>query len=181
VLVKVRDVMSIGVPQVDYSATVFEACKIMNDEKFSGAIVLHNSKAVGMLTDRALLRRFVALNKKPDEVKVGDVMAPLLKVDAKASTKEAAKIIVQNNFSRLAVFDGEKCLGWVSLTDLAKEASKKHLLDALLRHNAPETDEFLCPKCRKAILEKTTGWLVNERREIVGGWRCPNPACNYTT
>jgi len=180
-LVKVRDVMSTGVPQVDYSVTVFEACRIMNDEKFSGAIVLHDGKAVGMLTDRALLRRFVALNKKPDEVKVGDVMAPLLKVDATATTKEAAKIIVQNNFSRLAVFDGDKCLGWVSLTDLAREASKKNLLDALIRHNAPETDEFLCPKCRKAVLEKTSGWLVKERREIVGGWICPNPECNYAT
>jgi CBS domain-containing protein len=179
VLVKVRDVMSTDVPRVDYSTTVLEACTIMNSTKFSGVIVVHNGKAVGMLTDRSLLRRFVVLNKRSDEVKVGDVMAPLLKVDAGASTKEAAKIIVQNNFTRLAVFDGDKCLGWVSLTDLAREASKKHLLDALLRHNAPETDEFLCPKCRKAILEKTTGWLVNERREIVGGWQCPN--CNYVT
>ncbi|MGA3298006.1 MAG: CBS domain-containing protein [Candidatus Bathyarchaeia archaeon] len=178
-MVKVRDVMSTDVPRVDYSTTVLEACTIMNSTKFSGVIVVHNGKAVGMLTDRSLLRRFVVLNKRSDEVKVGDVMAPLLKVDAGASTKEAAKIIVQNNFTRLAVFDGDKCLGWVSLTDLAREASKKHLLDALLRHNAPETDEFLCPKCRKAILEKTTGWLVDERREIVGGWECPN--CHYAT
>jgi hypothetical protein len=29
---------------------------------------------VVLLTDRALLRRFVSLNKRPDEVKVGDVM-----------------------------------------------------------------------------------------------------------
>ena len=66
-MVKVRDVMSTGVPQVDYSASVFEACKIMNDEKFSGAIVLHSGKAVGMLTDRSLLRRFISLNKRPDD------------------------------------------------------------------------------------------------------------------
>ena len=180
-MVKVRDVMSTDVPQVDYSATVLEACKIMNSKKFSGAIVLHSGKAVGMLTDRALLRRFVSLDKRPDEVKVGEVMAPLIRVDAKASTKEAAKIIVRHNFSRLAVFDGDKCLGWVSLTDLAKEASKKTLLDALLRHNAPESDEVLCPKCRKGILEKSAGWLVNERREVLGGWKCSNPACNYVT
>ena len=22
---------------------------------------------------------------------------------------------------------------------------------------------------------------MNERREVIGGWRCPNPTCNYAT
>ena len=172
-MVKVRDVMSTGVPQVDYSATVSEACKIMNEEKFSGAIVLHNDKAVGMLTDRALLRRFVALNKKPDEVKVGDVMAPLLKVDAKASTKEAAKRIVENNITRLGVFEGDKFLGWVTLTDLTREFGKTNLIEMLRSHDQPQKPEFLCPNCRKAFMEK----VVGDEGDILR-WRCPN--CKYS-
>lgn len=166
--------MSPDVPRVDYSASVLEACKIMNRKKFSGAIVFRGDNAVGMITDRALLRRFVTLNKRPDEVKVSEVMAPLLRIGVEASSKEAAKMLLKNKFSRLGVFDGDKCLGWVSLTDLAREASKKHLLDALLAHNKPETEEVLCPKCRSAILRK----IVTKEGAIVK-WECPNFECKF--
>ena len=164
--------MSTNVPRVDYSASVSEACNLMNRKKFSGAIVFRGDNAVGMITDRALLHRFVVLNKKPDEVKVSEVMAPLLKIGVEASSKEAAKELVKNNYSRLGVFEGDKCLGWVSLTDLAREASKNNLLDALLSHNEPEPKQVLCPKCRKAFLRK----IMNMEGEVVR-WQCTK--CEY--
>ncbi len=158
--------MSTGVPHVDYSATVLEACGVMNKTNFSGIIVFDEDKAVGMVTDKALLRRFIPLNKRPDEVNVSEVMAPLLKIDAEASTKEAARKLVENRYSRLEVFDGDKLLGWVSLTDLTREISEKHLLDALRRHNEPEVEGFLCPNCRKAFLDK----IMNKGQ--ISRWEC---------
>jgi signal-transduction protein with cAMP-binding, CBS, and nucleotidyltransferase domain len=146
----------------------------MNNEGFSGVVVCNEDKAIGMLTDRALLRRFVPLNKKPEEVKVGEIMGPLIRVDAEASTKEAAKAIVRNDFTRLGVFEGDKFLGWVTLADLARESSKKNLLDALLSHNEPEARMILCPKCRKAPLEKFV-----DSKGVVVRWECSN--CNYIT
>ena len=165
--------MSTGVPQVNSSATVLEACKIMNREGFSGVLVKQRSGTIGIFTDRALLHRFVSLNKRPDEVKVGDVMGPLLKVDAKASTKQAARKMMTSKVSRLGVFDGDKCLGWVSLTDLARETSKKNLVDALFSHESG-SGEVLCPKCRKALLKKITGKEGNILR-----WECSH--CKYVT
>jgi predicted transcriptional regulator len=165
--------MSTNIPQVNSSATILEACTIMNREKVSGVVVFQEDKAIGMLTDRSLLRDFAPLNKRPDEVKVSEVMAPLLKIDAEASTKEAAKTILGNAFTRLGVFDGDKFLGWVTITDLARETSKKNLLDALLRHNEPEV-VVVCPKCRKAVLTKT----MNKEGQILR-WECSN--CNFIT
>ena len=173
-MVKVKDVMSINVPRVDYSATVLEACNVMNSKRVSGVVVFQGNKAKGMLTDRGLLRRFVLLNKRPNEVKVSEVIAPLLKINKEASTKEAAKKMVKNNSTRLGVFDGDKFLGWVTLTHLARVTSKKNLLDALLSHNQPEVSEVMCPNCRKALLEKT----VNAEGEILM-WKCSN--CYYVT
>jgi CBS domain-containing protein len=173
-MAKARDVMSTGIPQVNSSATVLEACTIMNREKVSGVVVFQEDKAIGMLTDRGLLRDFAPLNKRPDEVKVGQVMAPLFKIDAEVSTKEAAKTIVRNARTRLGVFDGDKFLGWVTITDLAREASKKNLLDALIRHNEPEVSDVICPNCRKAILTKIT----NKEGQI-SRWECSN--CRYVT
>jgi predicted transcriptional regulator len=165
--------MSTKIPQVNSSATVLEACTIMNREKFSGVVVFQEDRAIGMLTDRGLLRDFAPLNKRPDEVKVSEVMAPLLKIDAEASTKEAAKTIVGNAFTRLGVFDGNKFLGWVTITDLARETSKKNLLGALLRHNEPEV-VVVCPKCRKAVLTK----IMNKEGQI-SRWECSR--CNFVT
>jgi predicted transcriptional regulator len=165
--------MSTKIPQVDSSATVLEACTVMNREKFSGVVVFQEDKAIGILTDRGLLRDFVPLNKRPDEVKVSEVMGPLLKIDAKVSTKEAAKRIVEHAFTRLGVFDGNKFLGWVTLTDLARETSKKNLLDALLRHNEPEL-VVVCPNCRKGVLRK----IMNKEGQILR-WECSQ--CDFVT
>jgi predicted transcriptional regulator len=164
--------MSTDVARVSVSATVLDACKIMNSKGVSGVAVFQGDKLVGMLTDRTLLRSFVPLNKRPDDVKVGEVAFPLLRVDANDSTKSAAKKIVENGFTRLGVFDGEKFLGWITLTDLAKEVSKRNLKDALLSHNEPERRDVLCPNCKKAFLQKT----MNVNGEVEK-WECPN--CKY--
>jgi len=146
----------------------------MNREKVSGVVVFQEDKAIGMLTDRGLLRDFAPLNKRPDEVKVSEVLTPLLKIDAGASTKEAAKTIVGNAFTRIGVFDGDEFLGWVTITDLAREASKKNLLDALLRHNEPEVEDIVCPHCRKAVLTK----IMNKEGQI-SRFECPK--CKFVT
>ena len=164
--------MSTDVVRVSVSATVLDACKIMNSKGVSAVAVFQGDKLIGMLTDRGLLRRVIPLNKRPDDVKVGEVALPILKIDANASTKNAAKKIVENRFTRLGVFDNEKFLGWITLTDLAKEASKRNLKDALLSHNELEVRDVLCPNCKKAFLQKITN--VNGEVER---WECPN--CKY--
>jgi CBS domain-containing protein len=171
-LTKARDVMSTNVPQVNSSATLLEASMIMNKAGFSGVVVIQEGKAIGMLTDRSLLRNFVPLNRKPDEVKVSEVMSPLLKIDGKASTKQAARKIVENGFTRLSVFDDDKFLGWVTVTDLARETSKKNLIYALRSQNQPEM-EVLCPHCRKAFLKK----VVKEGQIL--RWECSK--CRFVT
>jgi CBS domain-containing protein len=80
----------------------------MNQKKASGIVVFQEGKPVGMLTERSLLRRFVKLDKRPDEVKVKDVMTPLMKISADASVKDAATPILENGLTRLGVFDGQK-------------------------------------------------------------------------
>ena len=171
-LVRVRDVMSTGVVRVGACTTILDACKLMNSRDVTAVAVFQGDKPIGMLTDRGLLRRFVQLNKRPDEVKVGEIALPILRVDANASTKVAAKMIVKSRFSRLGVFDNEKFLGWITLTDLAREATKSRLMDALLGHNKLERIDVLCQKCQKAFLRK----VVNVNGEVER-WECPK--CKY--
>ncbi len=172
-MAKVRKVMSTNVPRVKSSDTILDAATVMNRERTSGAAVVEGEKVVGLITERALLWKFVPLNKKPDEVTVGDMLVPFFRIGPDESTKNAAKIMVENRFTRLGVFEGEKLLGWVTLTDLAREFSRPHLLKALTARDEPEDKQVLCPNCRKAFLEKITN-----TEGVILRWECPN--CRYS-
>src|SRR6266566_8997368 len=69
-LAKVRDVMQTDVERVEASTSVLEASRMMNDRGSSGVVVFNGDKAIGMLTDRRILRRFVPLNRRPEDVTV---------------------------------------------------------------------------------------------------------------
>ena len=164
--------MSHNIPRVNSWATVLEASKVMNRNKASAAVVVEGDKVLGMLGERGLLRKFVPLNKRPDEVRVGELMVPLLKIEPEASTKEAAKKLVQSGYTRVGVFEGSKFIGWITLTDLAREFSKQGLLEALRLHNETEETEVLCSHCQSAFLEK-----ISTREGEVAMWKCPK--CGY--
>src|SRR2546428_8197548 len=129
--------MSTKVPRVKSSNTILEAANVMNRERTSGAAVVEGEKVVGLITERALLWKFVPLNKKPDEVTVGDMLVPFFRIGPDESTKNAAKIMVENRFTRLVVFEGEKLLGWVTLTDLSMEFSWQNIHKALPDRSEP--------------------------------------------
>ena len=172
-MAKVRKVMSTNVPRVKSSNTILEAANVMNRERTSGAAVVEGEKVVGLITERALLWKFVPLNKRPDEVTVGEMLVPFFRIGPDESTKTAAKMLVENRITRLGVFEGEKLLGWVTLTDVAREFSKPRLLKALSARDEPEDKQVLCPNCRKALLEKITN-----RQGVLLRWECPN--CHYS-
>ncbi len=159
--------MTTVIVNVDHSSSVLEAARIMREKDITGVVVVQKGKPVGMMTERSLLRRFVLLNGRPGDVKVGEIMGPLLKVDADDSTTDAAKKLLQNRITRLGVFDNDKMVGWVTLADLSGEATKKHLLDFLRRHHELEPVELLCPVCRMGVLNKTVDKEGNVLR-----WEC---------
>ena len=166
--------MQTDVDRVSASTSVLEASKIMNDSGSSGVVVFNGDKAVGMVTDRRILRRFVPLNKKPEEVTVKDVMSPFFKIDANASTKEAKRRLLEGGITRLGVFEGEKFLGWVTLADLEGRSviGKRPFLNSLLRDDTAEPMEVLCLNCRSGFMERIEG-----KGEVVR-YQCPN--CGYS-
>ncbi len=167
-MARVRDIMHRDVPTVGLRATVLEATRVMNDNKSSGVVVVDGEKVVGYLSDRRLLTTFFSLNKQPGQVKVSEVMAPLYRIEAGASTKAAARKIVRNAITRLGVFEGDKFLGWVTLSDLSREFGKKSLFDVLSRHSESESSEFICNSCQAAFMEKITDVEGRTLR-----WQCP--------
>jgi CBS domain-containing protein len=173
-LAKVRDVMLTNVERVSATTTVLEAAKIMNDAGSSGVVVFNGDKAIGMVTDRRILRRFIPLNKKPDALAVKDIMSPFFRVNADASVKEAKKRLLEQRITRLGVFEGEKFLGWVTLAELTDRPRGigKNLLGPLLHDDKAEPMEVLCPNCRSGFMER-----IESKGEVIR-YQCLN--CNYS-
>src|SRR2546429_5775156 len=103
----------------------------------------------------------------------GELVLPFARRGQEAPARTAAKTMVENRITRLGIFEDEKFLGWVTLTDLAREFSKPRLLKALMAREEPEDKQVLCPNCRKAFLEKITN-----TEGVILRWECPN--CRYS-
>lgn len=69
---------------------------------------------------------------------MGEMLVPFFSIGPDESTKTAAKIMFENRITRLGGFEGEKFLGWVTLSDPARELSKPRLLKAVMARDEPE-------------------------------------------
>jgi CBS domain-containing protein len=118
---KVEDVMVKEVITADGETTVKEAADIMNRFEIGCLIVTKDGKAVGILTERDLLKRIVSRAKNPLKTKVKAVMSkPLIVVEPDMELEEAAKLMFKLKIKKLPVVESGRLMGLVTLTDLAR-------------------------------------------------------------
>jgi CBS domain-containing protein len=121
VSLKVEDVMVKEVITIDENATVKEAAEIMNKFEIGCLIAVRKGKAMGIITERDLLKRVVAEAKNAHKTRVKDVMSsPLVVVEPNMDLEEAVKLMFQMKIKKLPVVDGKRLAGLVSLTDIAR-------------------------------------------------------------
>ena len=111
-----RDVITI-----DEHATVKEAAEIMDKNEISCLIALRKGRAIGIITERDLLKRIIVEAKNPEKTKVGKVMSsPLEVVPVGTDLEKALRLMFRKKIKKLPVVDKENLLGVVSLTDVAR-------------------------------------------------------------
>lgn len=121
VSLKVEDVMVKEVITIDENATVKEAAEVMNKFEIGCLIAIRKGKAMGIITERDLLKRVVADAKDANKTKVKDVMSsPLVVVEPNMDLEEAVKLMFQMKIKKLPVVDGKRLVGLISLTDIAR-------------------------------------------------------------
>lgn len=121
VSLKVEDVMVKEVITIDENSTVKEAADVMNKFEIGCLIAVKKGKAMGIITERDLLKRVVAEAKDSNKTKVKDVMSsPLVVVEPSMDLDEAVRLMFQMKIKKLPVVDGKRLVGLVSLTDIAR-------------------------------------------------------------
>jgi CBS domain-containing protein len=115
-----KELMSTDVVSIAPEASLDAAARIMGEKHIGSLIVTKYRTPVGIVTERDLLSKVLALGLFLSDEKVEDVMSyPLAGVSLTAKIKEVAKLMISLK-SRLAVFDAGTLVGIITASDLIK-------------------------------------------------------------
>lgn len=105
---------------IDAGATVLEATHKMNQHKIGALVVTSGGQIAGIITERDVLRRVVAEQRQPSDVRVAEVMTEeVICVAPGTDVDEAAGIMQEKRIRHLPVCDGNGgVMGMISIGDL---------------------------------------------------------------
>jgi CBS domain-containing protein len=99
--------------------SVREAARYMTGRRVGAVSVLEGTRLVGILSERDVMGRVVAVPLDPDLTRVAEVMTrDLVVAQAGDSLEDGVRKMKQAGCRHLPVVDGERLLGMVSLRDL---------------------------------------------------------------
>lgn len=117
---EVKDLMSRNVATVSTDTPIVEVAKLMKKMNIGSVPVCEGNRVIGILTDRDIVLREVAMGKEVDKVVAKDVMTVgLSTATPEMDIHEAARIMAEKQVRRLPVIDNERLVGMLALGDIA--------------------------------------------------------------
>jgi len=115
----VKDLMSTNVFSIDSEASVKEAASKMAQQEIGSLVVTEQGKPVGIVTERDLLSRVLALGRNAEATRIKMIMSkPLICGQPDMDVAEAARFMVGRNIKKLPITQEGRLVGIVTLTDL---------------------------------------------------------------
>lgn len=176
----IREAMTKNVTTVSGEMPVNEAAKIMEKNNIGSVIVVEGKSPVGIVTERDITYRVVALDKKPGTVNLSKIMSKSIKaIGPDATLTEASKIMAKYNIRRLPVIEGKDLIGIITNKDIVVIAPGQiEILRELSRMQARVSEEKVleegtCENCggHGGTLYEVNGTFVCEncRDDMLGG------------
>ncbi|WP_030925857.1 CBS domain-containing protein [Streptosporangium amethystogenes] len=128
----VRDVMTRDVVMVSVDSTLVAAAREMREYDIGDVFVMEDGRLFGVLTDRDIVVRAIALGLSPELVSAGDICSrKLVTVSLDDGEWYAVELMCLHAVRRLPVLDGERPVGVVSLGDLAVDLERDSTLASI--------------------------------------------------
>lgn len=119
----VHEIMKKNVIAIDASMTALDAAKMMDDASIGAIVVIDGGIAVGIITERDLVRRIVAKGK-PLSTNVKEVMSsPLVVINPDDSVWELAQLMKQRKIHRVPAVKEGRLVGIVTTSDVVRLCS----------------------------------------------------------
>lgn len=117
---KVREVMTTDPLTAPASAPVETVAEMMRDNGLGSVPIIDDGQLAGILTDRDIVVRCIAMGRHPAGTLAGDLCSgEIHTVGPDDTTKWAAQVMREQALRRLPVVDGSNLTGMVSIGDLA--------------------------------------------------------------
>jgi len=111
--------MRTNVVSIDSEASVKEAASKMAHEEIGSLVVTEQGKPAGIVTERDLLSRVLALGRNANATQIKMIMSrPLICGQSTMDVTEAARFMVARNIKKLPITQDGHVVGIVTLTDL---------------------------------------------------------------
>jgi CBS domain-containing protein len=119
---KISDIMTERVVSVGQDEPVSAAARLLKRHNVGALPVCDSSGRLrGLVTDRDIVLRCVAMDEDPQMVRIGDIMSRgIITADPADSVERASQLMSQDQVRRLPVTDNGRVVGFLSLGDLAR-------------------------------------------------------------
>jgi CBS domain-containing protein len=139
----VRDIMTKQIVMIDHDKSALEAAKIMAEKGISSVFVVKDGQPIGIVSERDFIKKICAKDQPIAEVKIGDIMSKILTTaDPETPIEVAVQRMVNHKIRRLPIMDGDKLVGIITVTDLAKHLRTTLLLEGALSDSDSLDDVF---------------------------------------
>jgi len=144
VMPRVRDLMTVDVPLTTLNTPVSDAARLMRAADRDSLIVFDLGRAIGIVTERDIIRKITADVRDPMRVHVAEIVSsPLVTIHPDKSAREAAALMLEKKIRHLPVVKDDRLLGIITLQDFAKHMSKKSVKDEILESMGRNGDQEL--------------------------------------
>lgn len=125
---QVSEVMHKGVSTVQINDSIKKVASLMKREDIGSVPVFKNERAVGFVTDRDIVISCIAEGHPTDDPISHAMTREIVYVHEKDDVSMAAKLMRDNQISRLLVVDdGENPVGMVTLHDISENTNDDEL------------------------------------------------------
>jgi CBS domain-containing protein len=125
VFLTVKDVMVKEVVTVQSDQTAQHAAALMGEQRIGCLVVHEDNKVVGIVTERDLLNRVLAIAVDPEKTLVRQIMSkPVVTVKPDVELEAAVELMFKHRIKKLPVVEEQEgksvLVGLVTLTDIAR-------------------------------------------------------------
>jgi CBS domain-containing protein len=107
------------VVSISGDASALHAAQLMNEHKIGGLVVTDGMHVEGIVTERDIMRRIVAVRRDPVLTPVCDIMTrEVICCHPETTVDEARGVMMTRRIRHIPVVDNEELCGMVSIGDL---------------------------------------------------------------
>ena len=103
-------------------ATVFEALNLMAEHNIGALLVMTGEEMNGIVSERDCIRKVDVMGRSARDTKIAEIMTSnVITVEADQPLEECMGLMIDRNIRHLAVCEGKKLLGLLSVRDVLRE------------------------------------------------------------